>query len=352
MNRDFWKNKKVFLTGHTGFKGAWASLWLHDMGAKVFGYSLSAPTEPSLYQAAGVASFVHEKIADITQYSVLSNAMSEVQPDIVIHMAAQPLVRYSYDHPIETYNTNVMGTISVLEAVRAVKSIKSVVVVTTDKCYENVEADVAYKEIDPMGGYDPYSSSKGCAELVVSAWRRSYFGDSSSHIASVRAGNVVGGGDWAKDRLIPDFMRHFAEQKEVLVRNPNAIRPWQHVMEPLSGYFTLAEKLYVEGKGYAEAWNFGPQQMDARNVEYIANMLSKLWGEGCRWRVDKGPHPHEATYLKLNIDKSRSRLNWRPILNIDETLSLTCSWYKDFYTNKASAYDITLKQIKDYESRV
>lgn len=351
MNRDFWKGKKVFVTGHTGFKGSWISIWLNSMDAKVFGYSLPAPTEPSLFKAAHVEKMIHHKIGNICNYEQLLAALREAQPDIVLHMAAQPLVRESYINPIETYATNVMGTVNVLQALREIPSVKSTVIVTTDKCYENFEHDMGYSEHDPMGGYDPYSSSKGCAELVTSAMRRSFFHNSPNAIASARAGNVIGGGDWAADRLIPDFMRSFSKGETVKIRNPHAIRPWQHVMEPLAGYLTLAEKLYLQGHDYTSAWNFGPYDEDARNVSYIADKLVSLWGDNSRWQLDGDSHPHEAKYLKLKINKAVSKLDWKPTFNIDECLQLTCDWYRGYYQNPQTALAMTLQQIKTYESR-
>lgn len=351
MNREFWQGKKVFLTGHTGFKGSWLSIWLHSLGAQVYGYSLPAPTEPSLFKAANVEKLVHHKIGNICDYPLLLAAMKEAQPEIVLHMAAQPLVRESYLNPIETYATNVMGTVNILEALRHLPSVKSTVIVTTDKCYENFEHDLGYGEHDPMGGYDPYSSSKGCAELVTSAMRRSFFYKGENSVASARAGNVIGGGDWAVDRLIPDFMRSFSKGDVVKIRNPHAIRPWQHVMEPLSGYMTLAEKLYNHGSDYASAWNFGPYEEDARNVNYIADKLVELWGDNSRWHLDGDNHPHEAKYLKLNINKAVNKLKWTPKFNIDECLKLTCDWYHGFYKNNEDAYTMTLNQIKTYEAR-
>lgn len=348
----FWAGKKVFLTGHTGFKGAWASIWLNRLGAQVYGYSLPAPTSPSVYETANVQTLLcGETIGDICDANKLTSAMMDFNPDMVLHMAAQPLVRYSYDYPVETYMTNVMGTVHVLEAMRKLKTVKSAVMVTTDKCYENYEVETGYSENSPMGGYDPYSSSKGCAELVVSAWRRSYFAKSETYIATARAGNVIGGGDWAKDRLIPDFMRHFAEGKKVLVRSPGAIRPWQHVMEPLSGYFLLLEALYQGGKEFSEAWNFGPYDKDAKDVRFIAEALVTHWGQGAAWGLDEHLHPHEAKYLKLSIEKAMNRLGWRPELGIDETLKLTCDWYKKFYQSSGSALELTLEQISNFETR-
>lgn len=351
MNPLFWKNRKVFLTGHTGFKGSWLSIWLHTMGAEVYGYSLPAPTIPSLFHEAGIEQLLHHEIGNICDYNSLFAALKKAEPEIVIHMAAQPLVRESYFNPIETYGTNVMGTVHILEALRHVPSVKSTVIVTTDKCYENFERDIGYEEHEAMGGYDPYSSSKGCAELVTSAMRRSFFKSGTQAVASARAGNVVGGGDWAADRLIPDFIRSFTKNESVKIRNPYAIRPWQHVMEPLAGYLTLAESLYTHGHQYSSGWNFGPYDEDARNVEYIANKLVSLWGQNSRWTLDGEHHPHEAKYLKLNINKALKNLNWKPLFKIDECLQLTCDWYQTFYENPKSAYAMTVDQIKIYEAR-
>lgn len=351
MNPQFWKDKKVFLTGHTGFKGAWMSIWLHSMGAKVFGYSLPAPTTPSLFHEAKVDTLVNHEIGNVCDYKKLLSSLQNAQPEIVIHMAAQPLVRESYNNPIETYATNVMGTVHILEALRHVSSVKSTVIVTTDKCYENFERDSGYEEHEAMGGYDPYSSSKGCAELVTSAMRRSFFSHSQNAVASARAGNVVGGGDWAADRLIPDFIRSFSKGESVKIRNPYAIRPWQHVMEPLAGYLTLAESLYKHGHQHSSGWNFGPHDEDARNVSYIADKLVELWGDNSQWQLDGESHPHEAKYLKLKINKALKNLEWKPKLNIDECLQLTCDWYRSYYKNHGSAYSMTVEQIKFYESR-
>lgn len=350
MKREFWKNKKVLLTGHTGFKGAWTALWLHDMGAKVYGYSLPAPTVPSLYDKAKVRGLLtEEKIADICDYATLAEFVNVSQPEIVLHMAAQPLVRFSYEQPILTYATNVMGTAHVMEAIRYSESVKSVVIITTDKCYENTEKSEGYREDEAMGGYDPYSSSKGCAELVVSAMRRSFFSDRSVGIATARAGNVIGGGDWAQDRIIPDLVTSFAENRTPMIRNPNATRPWQHVLEPISGYLTLAESLYKSSREFSEAWNFGPYESDAKNVKYIADKISSIWGKDANWDYDKNIHPHEARYLKLNIDKVVKRLNWKPRLDVDEALKYTCDWYRGYYLNAEKANELSLAQIKSFE---
>ncbi len=355
MNPDFWRGKKVFLTGHTGFKGGWLSLWLQSLGAELIGYALAPPTNPSLFGIANIGKSMHSVIADIRDLNTLQATMRSAAPEIVIHMAAQPLVRYSYVNPVETYATNVMGTVNLLESVRHTPSVKAVVIITTDKCYENREWVWGYREYEPMGGYDPYSNSKGCAELVTSAYRSSFFNPDhfSKHgvaVATVRAGNVIGGGDWAQDRLIPDMLTAFAARLSVTIRNPNAIRPWQHVLEPLRGYLTLAEKLFNEGPGFAEAWNFGPNDEDARPVDWIANALVKEWGEGVSWQLDHGSHPHEATYLKLDISKAKGRLGWHPALPLKESLALIVAWYKE-YQHQADMRAFTLAQISSYQTQ-
>jgi len=296
IDQEFWKGKRVFLTGHTGFKGSWLSLWLFSLGAKVRGYALNPPTSPSLFNEAKIASIIDSQIGDIRDQKSLYKSMTEFNPDILIHMAAQPLVRYSYDVPIETYEVNVIGTVKVLEVARSCSNLKAIVNITTDKCYENDGRSEGYKEDDPMGGYDPYSSSKGCAELVTSAYRRSFLQDQGVALASVRAGNVIGGGDWACDRLIPDILRSFESGDPVIVRNPEAIRPWQHVLEPLSGYLILAQNLYANQKEYAEGWNFGPNDDDARPVSWILDKMIERWGAGAAWKLDQCSNPHEANY--------------------------------------------------------
>ncbi|OGV76384.1 MAG: CDP-glucose 4,6-dehydratase [Methylotenera sp. RIFCSPLOWO2_02_FULL_45_14] len=352
MNPAFWANKRVFLTGHTGFKGGWLSLWLQSLGAEVTGFALTPPTNPSLFEVANVAGGMKSIIGDIRDLDALERAMKESNPEIVIHMAAQPLVRYSYVNPVETYATNVMGTVHLFEAVRKAGSVKAVVNITTDKCYENREWEWGYRENEPMGGYDPYSNSKGCAELVTSAYRLSFFNpvDYSKHgvaLASVRAGNVIGGGDWAQDRLIPDIISAFSEGRPVVIRNPHAVRPWQHVLEPLRGYVTLAERLYNDGAQFAEGWNFGPNDNDARPVEWIVNQLAEQWGEGATWSVDKGEHPHEATYLKLDISKAKSRLEWSPVLDLTQSLGMIVDWYRR-HKSKEDMRQVVLDQIKKY----
>ena len=354
MTPDFWRGKRVFLTGHTGFKGGWMSLWLQSLGAELTGFSLAPPTQPSLFDEARVADGMRTIFGDIRDLAVLQQAMLAVRPEIVIHMAAQPLVRYSYQNPVETYSTNVMGTVHLLEAVRNTPGVKAVVNITTDKCYENREWVWGYRENEPMGGYDPYSNSKGCAELVTAAYRSSFF-NANTHaqhgvaVATVRAGNVIGGGDWAQDRLIPDILAAFEQGKLVDIRNPHAIRPWQHVLEPLRGYLTLAERLYVCGPDYAEGWNFGPNDEDAKPVGWIVEKMAGLWGNDANWRIDTGAHPHEAAYLKLDISKARSRLDWHPALRLDDALKLIIDWAKQRQA-VADIRALTLAQITAYQS--
>lgn len=350
----FWAGKVVLLTGHTGFKGSWLALWLQTMGAKVIGYALAAPTNPSLFVAAEVAEGMTHIESDIRDFAALSAVFTKYRPEIIIHMAAQPLVRYSYANPIETYSTNVMGTVHVLEAARLVGSVRAIVNVTSDKCYENREWAWGYRENEAMGGYDPYSNSKGCAELVASAYRSSYFnpGKFTEHrvaLASARAGNVIGGGDWAEDRLIPDIMRAILQGKPVNIRNPHAIRPWQHVLEPLSGYLLLAQKLYQEGAAYAEGWNFGPSDADAKPVQWIVENLTQAWGDGAAWVLDGGEHPHEAHYLKLDCSKAKARLDWQPKWRLEDALDNIVVWHKAYQENEKMR-EITLKQIADYQA--
>jgi len=325
----FWKNKKVFLTGHTGFKGSWLCLLLKELGAEVFGYALNPPTEPSLFNLCKIDNDIHSTIGDVRDFEKLKKSLLESSAEIVIHMAAQPLVRYSYQNPIETYDVNVMGTVNLLEAIRHCFTVKSVVIVTTDKCYENKEWIWSYRENEPMGGYDPYSSSKGCAELVVSAYRNSFFSSDSSKpgIASARAGNVIGGGDWALDRLIPDFIKAMQNNEKIVIRSPKAIRPWQHVLEPLSGYLALAEALYYDKK-YADAWNFGPNDEDAKTVEWIVEKLCNKWGQNSSYEIDKNPNLHEANFLKLDCSKAKQYLNWHPRWNLEKTLDSIVTFAK------------------------
>ena len=332
VDPEFWRGKRVFLTGHTGFKGSWLSLWLQNMGAQLTGFALPPPTDPALFTEACVAEGMASFIGDIRERETLARALIDGEPDIVIHMAAQPLVRASYDDPVGTYATNVMGTVHLLEAVRATPSVRAVCIVTTDKCYENREWAWGYREGEAMGGYDPYSSSKGCAELVASAYRRSFFGEGETRhgagIASGRAGNVIGGGDWAVDRLIPDILRSIIDGREVLIRNPLAIRPWQHVLEPLSGYLVLCQALWESPQAAGDAWNFGPRDEDARPVQWIVERLCELWGDGARWTHDQGVQPHEAQYLKLDISKARAQLGWQPRWTLGEALDEIIAWHR------------------------
>ena len=354
MNPAFWEGKRVLLTGHTGFKGSWLSLLLQSMGAKVTGYALAPPTKPSMFEIADVAQGMISIIGDIRDLTKLQAVFKEHQPEIVIHMAAQPLVRYSYQNPVETYSTNVMGTVHLLEAVRNTPSVKAVVNITTDKCYENREWVWGYRENEPMGGFDPYSNSKGCAELVSAAYRSSFFNANNyaQHgvaTATVRAGNVIGGGDWAQDRLIPDILAGFEQGRKVDIRNPHAIRPWQHVMEPLRGYLTLAEKLFEHGPSFGEGWNFGPSDEDAKPVGWIVEQMAALWGNDAQWQVDTGEHPHEAHYLKLDISKARSRLDWHPALRLKDALALIIDWSKQRAAG-ANMRQLTLDQLQAYQA--
>ena len=354
MNPGFWRDKRVFLTGHTGFKGSWLSLWLQQLGAELTGFALAPPTQPSLFEQARVADGMRSLLGDIRDLAALQQAMKIAQPDIVIHMAAQPLVRYAYQNPVETYATNVMGTVHLLEAVRHSPGIKAVVNITTDKCYENREWVWGYRENEPMGGFDPYSNSKGCAELVSASYRSSFFNADryAQHgvaLATVRAGNVIGGGDWAQDRLIPDILAAFEQGKQVDIRNPHAIRPWQHVLEPLRGYLTLAERLVEHGPDYGEGWNFGPNDEDAKPVGWIVEQMAALWGNQAQWQLDTGAHPHEAHYLKLDISKARSRLNWHPALRLNEALKLIIDWSRQRQAG-ADMRALTLAQIQAYQT--
>ncbi len=352
IKKEFWAGKRVLITGLTGFKGSWLSLWLQSMGAQVVGYALAPPTKPSLFEVAEVDKGMTSITGDVRDLKTLRQVFVDHRPEIVIHMAAQPLVRYSYIDPVETYSTNVMGSVNFFEAVRTTASVKAVVNVTSDKCYENREWAWGYRENEAMGGYDPYSNSKGCAELVTSAYRNSYFhpGKHQQHgvaLASVRAGNVIGGGDWADDRLIPDMMRAFSQDKPVNIRNPHAIRPWQHVLEPLAGYLLLAQKLYEADADYAEGWNFGPNDEDAKPVQWIVERLAKSWGEGASWVLDGGDHPHEAHYLKLDCSKAKARLGWYPRWHLEDALGAIIEWHRAYRAGE-DMRELTLRQISAY----
>ncbi len=354
MTPAFWSGKRVLVTGHTGFKGSWLSLWLQALGSDVVGYALAPATHPNLFDEAKVANNMVSILADIRDLEKLKSVVASHKPEIVLHMAAQPLVRRSYVDPVETYSTNIMGTVNLLEAVRCTSGVKAVVNVTTDKCYENREWVWSYRENEPMGGFDPYSSSKGCAELVTAAYRTSFFNaDNYAHhgvaVATARAGNVIGGGDWAQDRLIPDVLRAFDQNMPCVIRNPDAIRPWQYVLEPLRGYLALAENLFQNGVSHAEAWNFGPSEEDAKPVGQIVQRMAELWGENASWVVENTDQIHEAKNLKLDISKARNRLDWHPVLRLDETLKLVVDWAKQRRAG-TSTRDLTLAQIDAYQS--
>jgi len=328
IDQVFWQSRRVFITGHTGFKGSWLCLWLSQLGATVKGYALEPPTTPSLYEEARVGELIESEIGDIRDLEQLQKSLYDFKPDIVIHMAAQPLVRYSYTAPLETYAVNVLGTANVLESALSCESVRSVVSVTTDKCYENKEWHWAYREYEPMGGHDPYSSSKGCAELVTASYRRSFYSSKGKGLASARAGNVVGGGDWALDRLIPDILRAFEKNESVVIRSPNAVRPWQHVLEPLSGYLALAQRLFENPDDFAEGWNFGPNEEDVKPVSWILNRMVDAWPESS-WTLDQATNnPHEANYLKLDVSKAKSKLNWHPTWDLKHTLENIVKWHR------------------------
>lgn len=346
VSKDFWKNKKVFLTGHTGFKGSWLSMWLNQLGADVYGYSLEAPTTPSLFDELNLSKHIKSIKGDIRDYKNLKNHILGFNPQIIIHMAAQPLVRYSYINPLETYEVNVMGVANAMHAAMEVKDLECFLNVTSDKCYENNELDWSYKENEPMGGYDPYSNSKGCSELVTSSFRQSFFSDRDIGLSSARAGNVIGGGDWAADRLIPDILKAFELKERVIIRNPDAIRPWQHVLEPLSGYLILIEDMYVD-KAISGGWNFGPNEEDAKKVSWIVEQLAKLWGNNASWQLDSATNPHEASYLKLDISKAKNQLNWSPNWTLDQALEKITEWHKS-WINKQDIWAITENHIQSY----
>ncbi|MFQ3368171.1 MAG: CDP-glucose 4,6-dehydratase [Methylophilaceae bacterium] len=346
IDKDFWRGKRIFLTGHTGFKGSWLSLWLFSLEAEVKGYALNPLTPFSLFSEAKVGSIIDSQIADIKDQDKLHESMTAFNPDILIHMAAQPLVRNSYDEPIETYEVNVMGTAKVLEVARSCPNLKAIVNITTDKCYENDGRSSSYRESDAIGGYDPYSSSKGCAELITATYRRSFLQDQGVGLASARAGNVIGGGDWADARLIPDILSSFEKNNPVVIRNPKAIRPWQHVLEPLSGYLILAQKLYNDHTEYAEGWNFGPNEQGLRPVDWILDEMIVNW-PGSSWRLDEKINPHEADILKLDISKAKSKLGWQPIWELGYALKKIVHWHRA-WINKENMQAICLAEIKEY----
>ncbi|MBP2636940.1 MAG: CDP-glucose 4,6-dehydratase [Firmicutes bacterium] len=351
IDKSFWQGKRVFVTGHTGFKGAWLSLWLNSLDANVTGYALEPPTNPNLFELCSISESITSIIGDIRDGEKLTNIMQQAAPDIVIHMAAQPLVRDSYRDPVSTYAINVMGTVNLLDAVRHCKSVKVVVNVTTDKCYENKEWVWGYRENEPLGGYDPYSNSKACSELVTASYRSSFFNpkEYNKHgvaLATARAGNVIGGGDWAADRLIPDSINALLTDGKIIIRNPRAIRPWQHVLEPLSGYMLLAQRLYEDGISFAESWNFGPDDSNAQSVEWIVKKMCEYW-KGGTYEVDNGIQFHEAQYLKLDSTKAKVRLQWQPQWNLEHTLEKVIECVKH-YNQKEDMRNICLGQINEY----
>jgi len=345
----FWAGRRVLLTGHSGFKGAWLALWLQSLGAHVTGFSSGLPTHPSLHELARVGEGMECIDGDVCDPEAVAAAVAASKPEVVVHMAAQALVRRAFDQPRETYATNVMGTVNLLDGVRrAPDGVRAVVIVTTDKCYENREWEWGYREDEPMGGHDPYASSKGCAELVTSAYRSSFFSDPAGpRVASARAGNVIGGGDWGADRLVPDIMRAALAGEPVRVRNPNSIRPWQHVLNPLSGYLVLAQAL-CESPEHATGWNFGPADEDARPVGWMVERMAELWPEELRWALDEGPHPHEARYLKLDSSRARGRLGWRPPVALEEALASIVDWYQAL-RDGADMRAVTLGQIEAFQ---
>jgi CDP-glucose 4,6-dehydratase len=348
IRREFWAGKRVLVTGHTGFKGSWLALWLSMLGARVSGYALEPATEPALWPLLGLRGEVDSVIADVRDAAAVGRTVAQVRPQLIFHLAAQSLVRPSYEDPVGTFATNVMGTVHVLDAARRCAETQAVVVVTSDKCYDNRETGQAYRETDPMGGRDPYSSSKGCAELVTSAYRQSFFG-SGAAVASARAGNVIGGGDWSAERLLPDLVRAAQRGQAAAIRNPNATRPWQHVLEPLAGYLMLAEGLVRDSAKLAGSWNFGPDEADAVPVEAVANAVTAQWGPPAAWRATTGEHPHEARYLKLDSSKARSQLGWKPRLALRDALAWTVQWYKD-QAARADARALCSRQIEQYQA--
>jgi CDP-glucose 4,6-dehydratase len=351
-SRELWRDRRVLVTGHTGFKGAWLSLWLTRLGARVTGFALPPESAPNLFTLARLDGAIDSRVGDVRDRAAVDAVMIDARPEVVFHLAAQALVRRSYADPVGTYAANVMGTAHVLDAGRRVDGLRAMVIVTSDKCYENREWCWPYREDDPMGGHDPYSSSKGCAELVTAAWRRSFFEDERAMrvgVGSARAGNVIGGGDWAEDRLVPDCMRAFAAGAPVVIRRPHAVRPWQHVLDPLAGYLALGGRLIDDPRAFGEAWNLGPSVDDARPVAWVVDRLGRFWGDGARWQQDGGDHPHEAGLLQVDASKARARLGWTPRLPLEEGLRWTVDWYRRFEAGEDAAR-LTLEQIERFEA--
>ncbi|MBI4968772.1 MAG: CDP-glucose 4,6-dehydratase [Rhodospirillales bacterium] len=346
-NAAFWTDRRVLLTGHTGFKGAWLAVWLARLGAKVTGYALAPATKPNLFDLAGVGGTIDSILGDVRDPAALEAAFAKARPEIVIHMAAQALVRESYQDPIGTFATNVMGTAQVLEAIRHGTGLRAALIVTSDKCYRNHEGPEPYREDDPLGGHDPYSASKGAAEIVTAAWRDSFFPDSGPAIASARAGNVIGGGDWATDRLVPDLIRAFLAGEKAVLRYPDAVRPWQHVLDPLAGYLRLCERLAIEGREFARAWNFGPADRDSKPVRWVADRLVAGWGAGAGWVHDGTPQPHEAHMLRLDSAQAIAKLGWRPRWDVEQALDQTIAWYRRWQAGE-DARALMLDQINQF----
>ena len=353
LNINFWKDKNVLITGHTGFKGSWLTLWLNSMGANVTGLSLDeSVSEPDLFSAINLSDAINDCKGNIIDYKFCSKLVQEINPEIVFHLAAQPLVRLSYSQPLTTFATNVLGTANILESLRNCNSVKCIVVITTDKCYENQEKDYEYVETDHLGGYDPYSSSKACAEHVSSAYFRSFFKEKKVGLATARAGNVIGGGDWASDRLIPDAIKAWSKNKKLIIRNPYSVRPWQHVLEPLFGYILLAQSLINDPIKYSQAWNFGPDKISCVSVKDAINLASKKWEKGAEWNENIiGTAFHEAKLLQLNSDKSKRLLNWYPKLDFDTSIDYTICWYKEYYKKNIDMKQLALDQISKYQNK-
>ncbi|EDZ64838.1 CDP-glucose 4,6-dehydratase [beta proteobacterium KB13] len=350
---NFWKNKRVLVTGNTGFKGSWIVIWLSHLGADIRGYSLQAPTNPSLFDVSGIGDHVETTFGDIRDKYTLKKSVQEFDPEIIFHLAAQPLVRASYQDPVVTFETNLMGTINLFEVARSLKNLKVLVNITSDKCYQNNETNLPFKESDPMGGFDPYSASKGCAELITNAYRSSFFGGKDCDVAlsSARSGNVIGGGDWSEDRIIPDFFRALETSKSLLIRNPESTRPWQHVLEPLSGYLLLAEKMFTNSKKFSQAWNFGPNENEAHTVKWLIDELAKKWNDiKIDYLHNETEILHEAKFLRLSIDKSYSKLKWSPKWNTLKAIDMINEFYTAYF-EKQNILDLVIGQIKSYSSK-